>query len=397
MKMFKKLIFAALLLPLSGTMHAGDIDAAVSEVLGNDPVLIAERERLHALEHEIHAENTLAGPELGMSYRWGLDGVGNKWGVDVSQSFDWPGLYRARSRQASMQAGAFATLYRAKEVQQALVVRQAIYTLLAARAEMKELTIWEENLQELIEIYDRQLKRGEATILEVNKLHLEIFQARSLIADARNRLGNAEADLQALNGGNLPAALPQEMTYEELRPYKYYEEQLLRSDPEVLAARRLFDIAQQDYKVVALKAAPGFKLGYVYENEAGEHFHGFSFGITLPSWNNRAAKRASEAKLIETMAESDVVSLQRTAQVRAQYTSADKARKLIEDGRGLFGADADYLSVLRKALDGGKINILEFIRLENEYLQAALEFNNLCLRYNLDAASLNRANYAVND
>lgn len=394
--MFRKLIFAAFITAISLPVYAQSIADAVGEVLANDPVLTAERKRLRGLEDEIHAENTLAGPEFGMSYRWGLDGVGDKWGVDLTQGFDWPGLYRARSRHATMQAGAFATLYRAKEVQQALVVRRAVYTLLAARADMDELSHWEENLQELIDIYDRQLERGETTILEVSKLKLEIFQARTRIAEAQNRLHAAEADLQALNAGTLPAALPRSVPLEELHPYDYYRE-LLDSDPEIAASRRLFDLAQQESKVASLKAAPGFRIGYVYENEAGEHFHGFSFGITLPAWNNRATRRASEARLIETMAQSDLVALQRTSQVKAQYTAAENARRLIESGQEIFGDGTDYLTILRKALDGGKINLLEFIRQENEFLQAALEYNALCLSYNLEAASLNRADFAAND
>ncbi len=395
--MLKALSLAATLALTALTAGAQTMDAVVSQVLANDPVLTAERMRLQRLEAEIHAENTLRGPEVGMSYRWGLDGVGNKWDLEVAQEFDWPGLYRARSRQASMQAGAFATLYRAKEVEQALVVRQAIYTLLSAHAEMDELSHWEQNLQELVEVYERQLKRGETTILEVSKLKLEIFRARTRIAEAQNRLAAAEADLKALNGGEMPAQLPHTASCEPLQPFEYYRDAIRATDPQVAASRRLFDLAQQQARVDKLKAAPGFKLGYVYENEAGEHFHGFSFAVTLPTWNRRAASRASEAALIETMAQADVVEMQRMAQVQALYTAARRAHQLMTDGEALFGDHSDYLAILRKALDGGKITLLEFIREENDYLEGALEYTALCLEFNLAASSLNRADFAAHD
>lgn len=396
--MCKAIYSAALMLAaFSFSLSAQSVDAVVARVLANDPAMAAERSRLHQLEDEIHASNTLRGPELGMSYKWGLDGVGNKWDVEFAQEFDWPGLYRARSRRASLQAGAFATLYRAKEVEQALLVRNAVYALLAARADVEILSHWEENLRELAAAYDRLLTRGETTILEVRKLKLEIFLARTQISGAHCRLSAAEADLQALNGGNMPEGLPEDMAMESLKPYEWYKEQLIACDPEIAASRRLCELARQDARVASMGGAPGFKLGYLYENEAGEQFHGFSFAITLPAWNNRAASRAANAKIIETMAQGDVVLLDRQARVYAEFSSASRFLEQINAGAELFGPDSDYLSILRKALDGGKLNLLEFIREENEFLQAALEYNALCYQYNCAASSLNRADFCAND
>ena len=392
-----KAITAALLLCAALTIQARTVDDVVAEVIANDPALIQERARLQGLEDRIHQENTLKGPEVGMSYKWGMDGVGNKWDLEVAQEFEWPGLYRARSRQAAAQAGAFATLYRAKEVEQALLVRNAVYTLLSAKADVDLLAQWENNLAQLAQAYDRLLKRGETTLLEVGKINLEIFQARVKIAEAQARMSTAEADLKALNNGSMPANLPDVTARESIRPLKWYEDMLLENDPEIAAYSRLDNLARQEAKVTAAGAAPGFKLGYVYENEAGENFHGFSFVLNLPSWNNRAATRASKAAVVEAMYGKEMKVLERMAQVESRHAVATKALAIIEAAQDTFGSEYDYMTVLRKAFDGGKITLLEFIREQNDYLQAAMDYNALVLEYNLAAASLNRADFAAHD
>ena len=70
--------------------------------------------RLKALAEQHKSEATalsVAGrfssqPEVEFEHLWGPDS-NRKWNVGVAQSFDWPGVYRRRAKEAKARIGAF--------------------------------------------------------------------------------------------------------------------------------------------------------------------------------------------------------------------------------------------------------------------------------------------------
>lgn len=380
----------ALLMLSAATLgvEAADLNGTVARIVANNPALNAEKARIEAETAAMQAENVLQGPEVDFDYKFGKDE--NKWGASLTQGFDWPGTYRARSR--------------ALEARRALAEKQLAGARLACATEAKDLLLQlqlahfqlqlaneaADNIASLEQLYARALERGETTILEVKKLRLEAFSCATRRAEAEANLAAVEAQLTALNGGTpLSSDFSRDFEPEQLKGESEYLADISEKDPDFALACAQSAAAEQNRKVASLSAMPGFKAGYVYENEGGDSFHGFTVGISLPAWNR--SNKTAAARLEKTAADetaSDTL-LKLKAQLTADYAAATRLEVRVQAAKDEF-ANAEYPRLLQKALDAGRINLFDYLREYNDYLTAKADFLDLEYRYASLVAKLNR-------
>ena len=383
-----KIILSALL--LAGVLQASatDIDGVACEIAGRNPELAASRARYEAELSAARAENTLPGLDIDFDYKFGKSE--NKWGGAVTQSFDWPGLYSARRHATDRRRTAFEQLYRADYLEQALAAKQLLLSLARARFQLDILAEAQANVDRLEALYNYAFERGETTILEVRKLHLQAFELSNRRAEAEAEVEAAAASLRALNGGaDVDVAFGSVFPSETLAAEADYLELMVANDPTVAAQSSLLSAAESDISVARRSALPSFKLEYAYENEGGDSFHGFTVGIALPSWNNSARVAASRAERLAVELGATDYALRMRAQLSADYASATRLGARLDAGRHTFDAD-EYPQLLGKALDGGRINLFEYLREYNEYLDAKADFIELQYNYASTVARLNR-------
>lgn len=381
-------IFTGVLLATAVGATASDIDDAARAIADRNPELAASRARYEAELSATRAANVLPGLEVDFDYKFGK--LENRWGGGVSQSFDWPGLYSARRRALKSQQSAFELLYRADYLEQALAAKQLLIDYIRAQSQVDVLSEAQANVDRLEQLYAYAFERGETTILEVRKLRLQSFALSTRRAEAQAALDGVAASLRALSGGEEVAldfggSFPAEVLAAEAD----YVEQLTANDPTVAAESSLLSAADSEISVARRSALPSFKVGYAYENEGGESFHGFALGIALPTWSNSSQLAASRAGRLAVELGARDYALRLRAQLSADYAAATRLGVRLEAGRSAFASD-DYPRLLQKALDGGRINLFEYLREYNEYLEAKSEFIELEYAYASVMARLNR-------
>ena len=94
------LLSAAFVAQAVSAGYGEDYDAAIDSIVCNNRALAARRAALEGDRLSLAAENNLSDPDVEFEHQWGQGHIGNKWSVSVSQSFDWPGLYKRRTEVA---------------------------------------------------------------------------------------------------------------------------------------------------------------------------------------------------------------------------------------------------------------------------------------------------------
>ena len=183
--MKKRTILYMLAAIMPGVLTAQSaFETAVQSIVDTNADLQARHSRyLSDIEAE-KAENQLNGPEAELEYKFAPSGVENRWGVSVSQAFDWPGLYGARRKTARYNAEAFRMLYEADRNAVALEARTLLLDYIQALHNVALLTEAENNLRSLDENLSKAYERESATILMVKKTRRELFEISGRRADA---------------------------------------------------------------------------------------------------------------------------------------------------------------------------------------------------------------------
>ncbi len=355
------------------------VDGYVAEIVANNPELRASRAAATAEIISRVADNRLEATEVGLAYKWpSVAGEVTKLEFEVTQAFDWPGVYGARRRATSATRRALDARAAADARDLELKARSLLCELVCANQRVAMLDMIVANLDSLHSAMHLMLEKGESTELDHRKLRLEEVAMKQQLTDATDLRTATLAAIAALNGGELPAGIADLSDYgvEELRPLADY---LAAADLESEALAAGADARDLDARAERLGLAPGFSLGYVMEKEGPVFYNGFSVGLRLPEYG--ASKRAEAARL-EAAAmrmQAEGARATRRAEITSDYEAAASAARLLADYDRAFGKD--YPSLLQRALNGGAMSYIEYFNELNFYLSARLEYMSVKLTY----------------
>ncbi|MDE6146084.1 MAG: TolC family protein [Muribaculaceae bacterium] len=370
-------VIVALVLPLLAVnisaQAEADFDGVVDRVMESLTNVLTVNNGLDARIMGLAAENTLPGPEVGFEYKFPQQrGVGNRWGLEVSQGFDWPGIYRARRDAAEglrdLRGRVSASAYRRLRCE----VEDRVMQVIEARKRVAILEVVERNLAEVSEKSEHMLNLGQITVLDRRKAEFELLAIKEKLTDARAELDRLTATVgfgQVIPDGldrltDFPARLT-------AAPISTAEE--IELETEIVGE-------MSNARVENLKKLPSFSLGYVHDFEEGIHFNGFSVGVNLPSYG--AGKSATAARLeAETaMMKLNEARAERQAELKNNAAELVRLESLLADYDRAIGGD-DYLRLLKKSFDARQITLTQYILDQNWYLNARLDHLALQLRY----------------
>ena len=169
----------------------GSVESVLREIEKNSPVLKAAAAETEAERLSGKAETLLANPEVEFNYLWGADNLGGRHDLRVSQSFDFPTLLGLKAGKAG-DIGELAGLRYKMERQEVLLeAKQACIDLVFCNSILEELRSHLAQSSTLVESYEKRMRAGESTVLDLNK-------ARIHQTSVRGRINRTEAERQAL-------------------------------------------------------------------------------------------------------------------------------------------------------------------------------------------------------
>lgn len=371
---------------------AADINSLARQVVANNPSASAMLENIKASRLDMKAQNQLEAPELEVEHMFGEKGVHDKTGVSLTQSFDWPGAYRARSQASDASAEAMERLRQGSILDLTLEAKMVMLEIINTRQRLALVDSISANVERITAHTDEGFAHGIFTRLDVNRMKIERIQIADRRTALENRLGELEENLRGLNGGKDVSEIMKNLEsfpIERLENLDTYLAAVETSDPSLAASKLSAESSRLASKAENLSRLPGWSLGYRYSREEGHSFNGFSVGMTLPflrkNYSGKSAKSAAAASGFEY----EAMLAQRQAEVRSLYNQALRLAQSNREYSQVFD-QSNNIALLTKAYKGGQLNSVSYLNDINYFLDANEAYIESLYNYAATLARLNK-------
>ena len=347
------------------------------EIEKNNPGLKAAAAEVEAERLAGKAETILANPEVEFNYLWGAENLGGRHDLRVSQAFDIPTLTGMKAGKAE-RIGELASLkYRTERQAVLLEAKQACIDLIYCNAILSELKTHLTQSNTLVSSYEKRMKAGESTVLDLNKarIHLTAVQGeanrteverQTLLSTLRSLNGGKEIDFEALSY-DLDDSIPGDFE-------TWFVDASQRS-PLLAYVRKQVELEDRQLAIDKASRLPELAVGYMSEIRTQEKFRGVTVGVNIPLWSAGNKIRQSRARLTAAKERRNAAEQEFLFDLRNQYAKAYSMKENSEMMR-ISLKDTDSREFLLSALSKGEISMIDYlveIDLYYEALEATLE------------------------
>lgn len=370
----------------------GAIDDIVASVERNNNGLKASLAQMSADSINLRTSNNLEDPRIAFEYNFG-DREGDKWGIGISQAFDWPALYGERATANRHRSNALAAAARAEAVETRLAARLLCLEIVRTNRLIDAQQLILNNVNELYALYSKAFEHGESSIIDLNKIKLERIAAVQALEELKSSRNSLKQQLAGMNG-NKPfdgIVLDALNMYpaDELRDIDFYRNLCATANPQAEYFAHLDNSIKSDVKAAKMGWLPKFELGYKYTNELGEGFNGVTAGVSIPLFSNKRKVAAAKAEALTNELRQASLGNENTSRINDEYARAVSLRSQLTQYGDVIADNANF-TVLRKALDGGQITLLNYLLELRYFLDAKQKYLNLEHSYHATLASLAR-------
>lgn len=329
------------------------------------------------------AGSLLADPEVSGGFYWGSPSeIGHRWDLSVTQSFDMPSSYIRRNqlRHTESDLAQSNGLVQLKSL--VAEVQMLCSDIVLYNAKILTYVTCVETAQHMAQLYNQRLEAGDCSILEYNRVQLELTLAQNrlwLTTAEREQLYNR---LTAYNNGEKLLLADYRFDLSADRAHasvdSYVAGRFAGTSPAAGPSGELLAM-QQEYlrdsvaaKVARSQWLPKVEAGYASENVVGETFRGVTVGLTLPIWNNAGQVKQANLKAQTTQSAYQTAVQQNQTLREALLQQADLRRQCVETTRSVFNQYTS-LELLQKALDAGELSLESYLQQREFYIDAELE------------------------
>ncbi|KGN84681.1 TolC family protein [Porphyromonas gulae] len=345
--------------PLWAQKGMSDVLRAIEE---NNTTLKALRESTEAEKLNNRTGIFLSNPEVEVGYLWGNPAeIGNRTDFSITQSFDIPTITGMKSRAAKMQDKLLDWRYKTDRMNILLEAKTCCIELIYNNALLLELARRLRHATTIAEGYEARLKAGDTNQLEYNKVKLNLAAVQGEISRVEVERNALLVRLKRLNGG-IEIVFDESRYPEVILPQDFaaWFDGVAEKNPQLTYAREEVVASKQQVALSRATGLPTFSAGYVSEKVGGERFQGVSFGISVPLWENKNRIRQAKASTrAAEMREADTRQ-QLYSGLQLLYERAVGLKATAEGYRKLL-TTSDNADLLKKALDTGKISLLDYI------------------------------------
>lgn len=369
--------------------ETGSINELLRSVETHNTELKAFSQRMQAQKTENKLSNNLPDPTVSYSHLWGADNSSETIGeLIVSQSMDFPTLYHTR-RQLNRQKNAMADHeYQLKRRAILLKAQEICFDIILLRKEQLLLKERHQNASELAILYQQRIESGDANVIELNKVKLELLNAKTEASINETNLKKKEEELIILNG-NTPFQTEQ-LTYPAIvlpTDYAEIKDDVLNGELALAALEQESRVGHNLLKVAQESWLPKLEIGYRRNTESGAPFNGFVVGFSVPLFENKGKVKMVRQQLLSTELSKEQVKSETSYNALQNFREAQKTKLLMDEYASLFKEHSDLL-ILKEALKSGQISLIEYFSEAAIIYQSQLNYLKLENKYHKTVASL---------
>lgn len=374
----KRIAISLLLLTLALSVRAqGSVRQVLLEIGQNSPALKAAAAEMEAERLAGRAETLLDNPEVEFNYLWGAEGIGGRHDLRVTQSFDLPTLTGMKAGKAG-DLGELASLrYKAERQEILLEAKQACIDLVYWNSILEELRGHLAQSTALVESYEKRLKAGESTVLDLNKARIHQTSVHGQVNRAEAERQTLLATLRALNGGREINFDATAYDLDEFFPDRFdsWFAEASEQSPMLGYVRKQVELEERQVAIDRASAFPALTVGYMSEIATAEQFRGLTVGVNIPLWGAGNKVRQSRARAAAAAQRRDAAEQEFYSDLQNQYAKARSMKENAEMMRRSL-SETDSRKFLLSALSKGEISMIDYLvetDLYYEALEATLE------------------------
>lgn len=374
----KRIVPSLLLLSVCVFSNGQDyIRRVLQEVEQNNPTLKAAAAEREAEQLAGRAGALLPSPEVEFNYLWGADDIGRRHDLLVSQSFDIPTLTGMKAGKASDLGELAALRYKTERQAILLEAEQACIDLVYWNAILDELRGHLEQSVSLADSYEKRMKAGESTVLDLNKARIHQASVLGQVHRAEAERQTLLSALCALNGGKEIAFDRMTFDLDGILPdhFETWFEDAADRSPMLGFVRKQVELEERQVAIDKASALPGLSVGYMSEIRTGEKFRGVTIGVDIPLWSAGNKVRQSVARAEAAAERRNAAEQKYYSDLRSQFAKARLLKENSEMMRRTL-SETDNRKFLFSALTKGEISMIDYmveIDLYYEALEATLE------------------------
>jgi outer membrane protein TolC len=296
----KLLVFILVqLLLLGATPAQNPIEQVLQEIERNNSTLTVLKNELEAKALLNKTGIYLKNPEVEYSWNVGSPAItGNKTGLSLIQSFDFPTTYLHQARVSNALNQQLLSEYEYHRGELLFEARLLCLELVFCNAQLKEYKTRLQISLQITEAYSRLLEEGETNLIEANKAKLNFLNLEKEAQKLGIKRDAIYNELAAMNGGQ-PITLNQTefgITQELIPDFEVWYQKVSESNPALEWQKQEVEISEKEISLRKAKNLPGFHLGYSSELLSHEKFRGFVIGVSIPLWENKNMVKYARAK-----------------------------------------------------------------------------------------------------
>ncbi|WP_339876362.1 TolC family protein [Olleya marilimosa] len=337
------------------------VDELLNQIEQNNTELKAYQSYIDGQNLQNKSGNNLPDPQLSGYYLpFGEHQSNDYTEFEISQSFEFPTVYAARSKWNNLKAEQLQALFTKKRQEVLLKAKQGLISLYILQ---KQKTIETNRKQQSKQVYEQMqelFNKEQVGILDLNKAKVAWIQEQFVVEQLEAEIQNQITVLQTLNGeqslelDNLQLSIPFELqTMETLWSEK------LASDPKLLELQANEASALQNVTLEKNKILPNLDLGYNYQGVNGNNYSGVYGGLSIPLWSSKNKVKAAQANYEYQQSSSQVVKQLLYAELQQEYNQYQLLfNKYTEYQNTIESLNSEDL--LFKAYNLGEYSFLEY-------------------------------------
>ena len=337
-----------------------DLKEVLQAVENNNLSLKAQNQFIESQKIGYKTETNLANPELAFEKNFS-DVDGNPYEILISQDFDFPTVYLQKNKIKKAKTANLDNLRQQSRQDILLSAEKTCLNLIYQNKQKEQLTIRYENAQKLVSFFKKKLEKGDANILEMNKVKIVLLNIKNQLQLCNTQVSNLNEELKQLNGGHAiefnlviypTVSIDEDLTKLEI--------DVLKNTPNLNKMKADMDIASKQISLAKNQVLPKLSLGYRYLNsDINKSFNGINLGISIPLWESR--NRVKFAKLNQLSQESQYLSQEKRliSDIQKNYQNYQGLKASLAEYR-LILEGSNMNELLKKALDFGQISSIEY-------------------------------------
>lgn len=330
-----------------------------------------------------------ANPEFEFGYLPGDVGdKGTMTTMKISQKLEFPGVYVQKNKLSKLNQDQSDLEYQAQRISvlaeaSALFIQQIHAGKTAALCSERV-----ENANRILQFYEKKFQQGDANILELNKLKIELTQAKRLESLASLQKDKIVQQLELVNGGKMIPLITENYPIYPETSQEEFEQLYQEKDPDLHWYSGAVNVAFQEIKLEQNKSLPEIAFSYGYEKTPEVKYAGPGAALSIPLWQNKNKVKLARTNWEFSQSKFEEVKLVRRNDLNEKFRRLQIYKSSLTGMRKTI-SDINSLELLGKALNAGEIPIISYLnelqyfyQIQNEILQSELEYQLLLAELN---------------